>query len=36
MLGVPIEISGLIGVVELVIKPLFYFIHELIWKKYVS
>jgi len=36
MLGLPIDISGLIGLVELVFKPILYFIHELLWKKYVS
>jgi uncharacterized membrane protein len=36
VLGLPIEISGLIGVIELVVKPIIYFTHELIWKKYVS
>lgn len=36
MLGLPIDISGLIGLVELVVKPTLYFVHELAWKKYVS
>ena len=32
-LGVSIEISALLGVSELLIKPLLYFIHERIWYK---
>jgi uncharacterized membrane protein len=29
--GLPIEIAGLIGIGELILKPLLYYIHELIW-----
>ena len=32
-LGVTIEVSTLLGVAELVIKPLIYFIHERVWYK---
>jgi len=32
----PIEIAGLIGISELILKPLLYYIHEIIWDKNVS
>jgi uncharacterized membrane protein len=34
-LGVPIEISSLVGFGELLIKPIIYFIHERIWFKWI-
>ena len=32
-LGVSIEISTLLGMTELIIKPIIYFLHERIWYK---
>jgi uncharacterized membrane protein len=34
-LGVSIEMSALLGVGELVMKPIIYFIHERLWYKYI-
>ncbi len=34
-LGVSLELSSLIGVSELMIKPTLYFFHERIWYKYI-
>ncbi len=34
-LGASIEMSSLLGVGELMIKPILYFFHERIWYKYV-
>jgi uncharacterized membrane protein len=33
--GVPIELSSVIGVVELVIKPVIYFLHERLWYRFI-
>jgi uncharacterized membrane protein len=35
-LGAPIEIASLLGITELTIKPILYFIHERIWYKYIK
>jgi uncharacterized membrane protein len=35
-LGVSFEVSAFLGVGELLIKPLVYFIHERVWYKYVK
>jgi uncharacterized membrane protein len=35
-LGASIEISALLGIGEIVIKPLIYFVHERVWYKYVK
>jgi uncharacterized membrane protein len=35
-LGAPLELASLMGAGELVIKPLFYFLHERIWYKYIK
>jgi uncharacterized membrane protein len=32
-LGADVEVAGLLGVVELIFKPLLYFLHERIWYK---
>jgi uncharacterized membrane protein len=32
-LGADVEVAGLLGVSELIFKPLFYFLHERIWYK---
>jgi uncharacterized membrane protein len=34
--GVPIKWAGMVGVAELVLKPLIYFIHERIWYKFIK
>jgi len=34
-LGAPIEIASMLGVGELLIKPVIYFLHERIWYKFV-
>ena len=34
-LGVSLELSSLLGVGELLIKPVLYFFHERIWYKYI-
>ena len=36
VLGASIEIASLLGVGELIIKPLAYFFHERIWYKYIK
>jgi uncharacterized membrane protein len=33
LIGAPVELAYLLGVVELVAKPTIYFVHELIWDK---
>lgn len=35
MLGATIEVSALLGLGELLIKPILYFIHERVWYKYI-
>jgi uncharacterized membrane protein len=35
MLGASIELSSLLGVGELLIKPIIYFFHERIWYKFI-
>lgn len=35
LLGAPIEISALLGIGELIMKPFIYFFHERLWYKYV-
>jgi uncharacterized membrane protein len=34
-LGVSIEMSSLLGVGELLIKPVIYFLHERLWYKFI-
>jgi uncharacterized membrane protein len=34
-LGASIEVSSLLGIGELTIKPILYFMHERIWYKYI-
>ena len=36
MIGIPIQWSGLIGLGELTIKPIIYFLHERVWYKYIK
>lgn len=33
-LGVPLEISSLLGLTELLLKPILYFLHERVWFKF--
>jgi uncharacterized membrane protein len=35
MLGASIEMSSLLGIGELLIKPVIYFLHERIWYKFI-
>lgn len=35
-LGMDVKLASLIGVGELVIKPLLYFLHERVWYKYIK
>lgn len=35
LLGVSIEISSLLGLGELIIKPILYFLHERVWFKHI-
>jgi uncharacterized membrane protein len=35
-LGAPIEVSALLGVSELVLKPFIYFAHERLWYKFIK
>jgi uncharacterized membrane protein len=35
LLGVSVEVSSLLGVGELLLKPIIYFIHERFWFKYI-
>lgn len=35
-LGAPIELASMMGIGELAIKPIFYFLHERIWYQYVK
>ena len=36
LLGMDLKLASLIGIGELVIKPLLYFLHERVWYKYVN
>jgi uncharacterized membrane protein len=36
LLGISFEISSLIGLGELLIKPLIYFLHERVWYKFIK
>jgi uncharacterized membrane protein len=36
LLGASIEISSLLGLGELILKPIFYFLHERIWFRYIK
>ena len=35
LLGASIEVSSLLGLGELILKPIFYFLHERIWFRYI-
>ena len=34
--GLPIKWAGMVGVAELIVKPIIYFFHERIWYKYIK
>lgn len=34
--GLPIEIATLVGIGEIAVKPILYYMHELTWDRYVS
>jgi uncharacterized membrane protein len=34
--GLPVEFAALVGVGELVVKPIIYFIHERIWYRWIK
>lgn len=34
--GLPLKWAGLVGLGELVLKPIIYFLHERIWYKYIK
>ena len=34
--GLPIKWAGMVGLVELVIKPIIYFIHERVWYNWIK
>jgi len=36
LLGASIEVSSLLGIGELLLKPIIYFIHERIWFKFIK
>ena len=35
LLGASIDVSSLLGLGELILKPIFYFLHERIWFRYI-
>jgi uncharacterized membrane protein len=35
-LGASLEVSSMLGVGELVLKPVIYFLHERLWYKYIK
>jgi len=35
-LGASVEISSLLGLGELILKPIIYFLHERVWFKYIK
>jgi uncharacterized membrane protein len=34
--GLPIKWAGIVGIAELVLKPIIYFFHERFWYKYIK
>ena len=34
--GLPIKWAGMVGVAELILKPMIYFVHERIWYKWIK
>jgi uncharacterized membrane protein len=36
LLGAPIELASMMGVGELMVKPIFYFLHERVWYQYIK
>jgi len=36
MAGLPLKWAGMVGVGELILKPIIYFFHEIMWYKYIK
>jgi len=36
MAGLPLKWAGMVGVGELILKPIIYFFHERMWYKYIK
>ncbi len=34
--GLPIKWAGVVGLAELIIKPIIYFLHERVWYKFIK
>lgn len=34
--GLPIKWAGMVGIAELIIKPIIYFLHERFWYKFIK
>jgi uncharacterized membrane protein len=34
--GLPIKWAGIVGIAELIIKPIIYFLHERFWYKFIK
>jgi len=34
--GLPIKWAGIVGLAELIVKPIIYFLHERIWYKFIK
>ncbi len=34
--GLPIKWAGIVGLAELIIKPIIYFLHERVWYKWIK
>jgi uncharacterized membrane protein len=34
--GLPLKWAGMVGLAELVIKPIIYFLHERVWYKFIK
>lgn len=36
LVGLPIKCAGIVGIGELIIKPIIYFLHERFWYKWIK
>lgn len=34
--GLPLKWAGMVGIAELIIKPIIYFLHERVWYQYIK
>lgn len=34
--GLPLKWAGMVGIAELIIKPIIYFLHERVWYQYIQ